>query len=81
VVKAVAAGANACMIGRAYLYGLGAGGQRGVERVLGWFRDDMRRTLALIGSSRVADLDPSQIDMPRVAARLGGEGARARSQS
>nr|MDA8046731.1 alpha-hydroxy acid oxidase [Actinomycetota bacterium] len=36
ILKAVAAGADACMAGRAYLYGLGAGGERGVERVLEW---------------------------------------------
>ena len=41
IVKAVAAGATACMAGRAYLYGLGAAGERGVDRVLGWFRADL----------------------------------------
>ncbi len=49
IVKAVAAGATACMAGRAYLYGLGAAGERGVDRVLEWFRADVERTLALLG--------------------------------
>jgi L-lactate dehydrogenase (cytochrome) len=62
IVKAVAAGATACMAGRAYLYALGAGGERGVDRVLGWFRDDVRRTLSLLGVGSVAELDRSFID-------------------
>jgi L-lactate dehydrogenase (cytochrome) len=57
IVKAVAAGASAGMAGRAYLYGLAAGGERGVDRVLSWFRDDVIRTMTLLGASRVAELD------------------------
>ncbi|HEX7354727.1 MAG TPA: alpha-hydroxy acid oxidase [Mycobacteriales bacterium] len=59
IVKAVAAGANAAMAGRAYLYGLGAAGERGVDRVLSWFADDIRRTLALLGVPDIAGLDRS----------------------
>jgi L-lactate dehydrogenase (cytochrome) len=62
IVKAVAAGATACMVGRAYLYGLGAAGERGVDQVLGWFRDDMRRTMHLIGAADIGQLDPSYLD-------------------
>src|SRR3954452_9347200 len=40
ILKAVAAGATAAMAGRAYLYGLGAAGEKGVDRVLEWFRSD-----------------------------------------
>ena len=57
IVKAVAAGATAAMAGRAYLYALGAAGERGVERVLEWFRADMIRTMSLLGVGRIADLD------------------------
>jgi L-lactate dehydrogenase (cytochrome) len=57
IVKALALGARACMIGRAYLYGLGAAGERGVEGVLALLADDMRRTMALLGRRSVADLD------------------------
>ena len=64
IVKAVAAGANACMAGRAYLYGLGAAGERGVDRVLTWFADDMRRTMSLIGAGSVEGLDRSFLDLP-----------------
>ncbi len=59
IVKAVAAGATAAMAGRAYLYGLGAAGERGVDTVLGWFRADMVRTMTLLGVPSVADLDRS----------------------
>jgi L-lactate dehydrogenase (cytochrome) len=61
IVKAVAAGATACMAGRAYLYGLAAGGERGVSRVLDWFAEDVHRTLALVGAASVDDLDRSYL--------------------
>ncbi len=61
IVKAIAAGANAAMAGRAYLYALGAAGERGVDRVLDWFRADVVRTMSLLGVGRVADLDRSLI--------------------
>jgi L-lactate dehydrogenase (cytochrome) len=57
IVKALALGANACSIGRAYLYPLAAGGQAGVVRGLGLLRDELTRTLALIGCNSVAGLD------------------------
>jgi L-lactate dehydrogenase (cytochrome) len=58
VLKAVALGARACMIGRAYLYGLAAAGQRGVERVLELFDADIRRTMTLLGCRSIPDLTP-----------------------
>lgn len=57
IVKVVAAGATAAMAGRAYLYALGAAGERGVERMLEWFATDVARTMALLGVGTVADLD------------------------
>ena len=57
IVKAIAAGATACMAGRAYLYGLGAAGERGVDTVLDWFGNDLRRTLLLVGVASIKDLD------------------------
>jgi len=62
IVKAVAAGATSGMAGRAYLYALAAGGERGVHRVLSWFRDDMVRTMTLLGAASVADLDRGLLD-------------------
>src|SRR4051812_26270932 len=63
IVKAVAAGATAAMAGRAYLYALGAAGERGVDRVLDWFRNDVARTMTLLGVGRIADLDRSVLDL------------------
>ncbi len=64
IVKAIAAGATAAMAGRPYLYGLGAGGEHGVDRVLDWFRADLIRTMNLIGAANIATLDRSFIDLP-----------------
>jgi L-lactate dehydrogenase (cytochrome) len=61
IVKALALGAQACMIGRAYLYGLGAAGERGVDGVLGLLTDDMRRTMALLGRRSVTELAPDVV--------------------
>jgi L-lactate dehydrogenase (cytochrome) len=63
IVKAVAAGATAAMAGRAYLYALGAAGERGVDRVLEWFGADVERTMSLVGVGSVADLDRSVVDL------------------
>lgn len=57
VVKALALGANACSIGRGYLYPLAAGGQAGVERGLGLLRDEFERTMALLGCDTVEKID------------------------
>lgn len=56
IVKAVARGARACMAGRVHLYGLAAGGERGVEHALAIIDRDVRRTMALIGASTVVDI-------------------------
>jgi L-lactate dehydrogenase (cytochrome) len=57
VVKAVALGARACMIGRPYLYALGAAGELGVDWLLDFFEQGVRRTLALTGQPTVEGLD------------------------
>ena len=56
VVKALALGANACSIGRGYLYPLAAGGQAGVERGLSLLRSEVERTMALAGCNSVEKL-------------------------
>jgi L-lactate dehydrogenase (cytochrome) len=61
IVKAVALGARACMAGRAYLYGLGAAGERGVDYVLGLLDADVRRTMALVGVGRMSELSRDYI--------------------
>jgi L-lactate dehydrogenase (cytochrome) len=56
VLRALALGARSCMIGRAYLYGLGAGAQAGVTRAIEIIRNELDVSMALTGTSRVADI-------------------------
>ena len=57
VVKALALGADACMIGRAYLYGLAAGGEAGVERAVTILRTEITRTMQLLGCADIKNLN------------------------
>lgn len=57
IVKALALGADAVAIGRAYLYGLAAAGEAGVDKAIDILATEMRRTMALIGVPDVKDLD------------------------
>jgi L-lactate dehydrogenase (cytochrome) len=59
VLKALAAGANACSIGRPYLFALAAGGEAGVERALTLLRTEIERDMALMGATKIADIDRS----------------------
>lgn len=59
VIKAVALGARAVMIGRAFVYGLAAQGEPGVDAVLALLRDDIRNNLQLLGCPSVRALDRS----------------------
>ena len=61
IVKAIALGADAAMVGRPYLYGLGAAGELGVEHALGLLADGFRRTLALTGSRTLDDVTPGLV--------------------
>jgi L-lactate dehydrogenase (cytochrome) len=61
VMKALALGARACMIGRSYLYGLGAGGGPGVDKALGLLGDEIKRNMALMGVTSVNELDSSYL--------------------
>jgi L-lactate dehydrogenase (cytochrome) len=63
VVAAVALGARACLVGRAYLYGLMAGGERGVQRAADLLESGIRTTMALLGAPTVADLTPEMVSL------------------
>jgi len=63
VVAAVALGARAVGIGRAYLYGLMAGGERGVQRATQILAQEIETTMALVGVTRVAELRPEQVTL------------------
>ena len=64
VVKAIAMGARAALIGRAYAYGLGAGGEAGVARAIGILKADVTRTLKLLGCASIQALDASYVEVP-----------------
>jgi isopentenyl diphosphate isomerase/L-lactate dehydrogenase-like FMN-dependent dehydrogenase len=61
IVKALCLGARAVLVGRAYAYGLAAAGEAGVTRALEILRDDVERTLRLLGCETVAQLNPSYV--------------------
>jgi L-lactate dehydrogenase (cytochrome) len=61
VVAAVALGARACLVGRAYLYGLMAGGERGVRRAVDILASEISRTLQLLGADSVRRLEPAYV--------------------
>jgi L-lactate dehydrogenase (cytochrome) len=64
VAKALCLGARAVLIGRAYAYGLGAGGAAGVTRALEILRADLLRTIKLLGCPTTSQLDRSYIELP-----------------
>lgn len=61
VVKALALGAAAILVGRPYVWGLAVGGEAGVRRVIELLREEITTTLALVGCPRLADLGPSSL--------------------
>lgn len=61
VVKSIALGADACSFGKAYLYGLAAGGQAGVEHALALLRTEVQRTMTLLGCASISDISERHI--------------------
>ncbi len=61
VIKAIALGATACLIGRPYLYGIAAGGEAGVDKALSILETEMERVMKLIGCDSIDKLDQSYI--------------------
>ena len=69
VVKAIAMGARAVLIGRAYAYGLGAYGGPGVDRAIEILRADIVRTLQLLGIDAIARVNGTAVDVPAAWSR------------
>jgi L-lactate dehydrogenase (cytochrome) len=65
IVKALCLGARAVLIGRAYAYGLAAGGYHGVKKAIQILCEDVERTMRLLGCASVSELDESYIEYPR----------------
>ncbi len=61
VVKSLALGADGCSFGKAYLYGLAAGGQAGVERALSLLSMEVRRTMTLLGCASIGEIGERHI--------------------
>jgi L-lactate dehydrogenase (cytochrome) len=61
VLRALALGARSCLLGRAYVYGLGAGGQAGVAKAINIIRNELDVTMALCGVSSVREIGPQVI--------------------
>ncbi len=61
VLKALAAGAKACSFGRMFLFALGAGGQKGVEKVLQNMHDEIYRNMILMGCKSIKELDNTKL--------------------
>jgi L-lactate dehydrogenase (cytochrome) len=64
IVAAMALGARTVLVGRAYLYGLMAGGERGVDRAAEILTREVRRTMQLLGVRSVGELEPSHVTLP-----------------
>ena len=65
IVKAICLGARAVLLGRAYAFGLAAAGRLGVTRALEILRDDVERTLRLLGCPSVSALNSSYLNTPK----------------
>ncbi len=65
IVASMALGAKFTLIGRAYLYGLMAGGREGVDRTIAILRDEIQRTMALLGVSSLEELEPRHVTQLR----------------
>jgi len=65
IIKAVCLGARAVLLGRAYAFGLAAAGKAGVTRALEILRDDVERTLRLLGCPSVSALNSSYLNIPK----------------
>ena len=65
IVTSIALGANFTWIGRAYLYGLMAGGKEGVDRALEILRTQMVRTMKLLGARTLSELKPEHVNLIR----------------
>jgi L-lactate dehydrogenase (cytochrome) len=66
IIAAVAFGARAALLGRAYLYGLMAGGERGVQRVAEILQQELTNTLVLLGVTRISDLGRDHVRLRAV---------------
>ncbi|MGY3127783.1 L-lactate dehydrogenase (cytochrome) [Agrococcus sp. UYP33] len=77
IVASIALGADFTLIGRAYLYGLMAGGRQGVDRTIAILRGEIERTMTLLGVSSLEELEPRHVTQLTRLTPLGGAPAAA----
>ncbi|KAF2416860.1 alpha-hydroxy acid oxidase [Microbacterium sp. B35-30] len=77
IVASIALGAKFTLIGRAYLYGLMAGGRQGVDRTIAILRSEIERTMKLLGVSSIAELEPRHVTQLTRLMPLAGASAEA----
>jgi len=77
ILKALALGADACSIGRPYLYGLAAGGEAGVRRIISLLRAEVARDMALVGKTKISQINVDDVrhlsDFARRPVRSAGQ--------
>jgi isopentenyl diphosphate isomerase/L-lactate dehydrogenase-like FMN-dependent dehydrogenase len=64
IAKALAMGASAVTVGRPWVYGVAAGGEAGVERVISIYEQELKQTLALLGANRASEIDLNYVQLP-----------------
>ncbi|MEB4616412.1 alpha-hydroxy acid oxidase, partial [Leucobacter sp. M11] len=78
IVASVALGAKFTLVGRAYLYGLMAGGREGVDRMIQILRSEITRTMTLLGVSSLEELEPRHVtQLSRLMPTVHPEAAQA----
>jgi L-lactate dehydrogenase (cytochrome) len=81
IMRALALGARACMIGRPYIYGLGAGGEAGVAKAIDILCKEFSVAMALTGTNRVADIDGRVLVGGKRKAKVGPEKKTPKAKS
>ncbi|MEJ1155056.1 alpha-hydroxy acid oxidase [Microbacterium marmarense] len=76
IVASIALGAKFTLIGRAYLYGLMAGGRQGVDRTIGILRSEIERTMRLLGVASLDELEPKHVTQLQRLAPVSKPAAR-----
>lgn len=64
IIKAIALGAKVCLVGRPHLWGVSVAGEAGVSHVLDLYRQEMTRTMGLLGATSIGDLGPHMLVAP-----------------
>src|SRR5690242_6782025 len=77
VVKALALGADAVLMGRPYMFGLAANGEAGVEQALDLIRNEIHRAMAFCGAPNVAAIDASLVNVGAPGVTVRGDAAVA----